>query len=70
MKYELVELVVHWLCNWVVVGSNLTKNEFNFLFAKISFGMEMKRQKTLATKGGSLVGWETTNYGLWMVTNT
>jgi len=48
----------------VVVGSNLTKNEFNFLFAKIFFGMEMKRQKTLAAKGGSLVGWETTNNGL------
>jgi len=26
--------------------------------------MEMKRQKTLAAKGGSLVGWETTNNGL------
>ena len=38
------------------MGSNLTKNEFNFLFAKISFGMEKKRQKTLAAKGGSLVG--------------
>jgi len=44
MKHELVELVGHWLC--------ITKNEFNFLFTKISFGMEMKRHKTLA--------WETT----------
>jgi len=51
------------------VGSNLTKNAFNFLFAKISFGMEMKRQKTLVAKGGSLVGWETTNNGLeWSLT--
>jgi len=48
----------------MVVGSNLVKNGFNFLFAKISFGMEMKRQKTLVAKGGSLVGWETTNNGL------
>ena len=46
------------------MGSNLTKNEFNFLFAKISLGMKMKRQKTQANKGGSLVGWETTNNGL------
>ena len=46
------------------MGLNLTKNEFNFLFAKISFGMEMKRQKILVAKGGSLVGWETTNNGL------
>jgi len=36
--------------------SNLAKNKSNFLFAKISFGMRMKRQKTLAAKGGSLVG--------------
>jgi len=26
------------------VGSNLVKNGINLLFAKISFGMEMKRQ--------------------------
>jgi len=31
--------------------------------------MEMKRQKTLVAKGGSLVGWETTNNGLeWSLT--
>jgi len=26
MKHELVELVVHWLCNWGVVGSSLVEN--------------------------------------------
>jgi len=43
MKHVLVELVVHWLCNWVVVCSNLAKNKFNFIFAKFSFGKTMKR---------------------------
>jgi len=38
MKHESVELVLHWLCNWMVVGSNLVKSEFNFLF-KISLFM-------------------------------
>jgi len=28
----------------MVVGSNFARNEFNFIVAKISFGMEMKRQ--------------------------
>jgi len=27
------------------VCSNLTKNEFNFIFAKISFGIGMNRQR-------------------------
>jgi len=29
------------------VGSNLAKNEFNFLFAKFSFGMNMKREEEI-----------------------
>jgi len=44
MKRVLVELVVHWLCDWVVMCLNLVGNKSNFLFAKIPFGMEMKRQ--------------------------
>ena len=31
--------------------SNLAKNEFNFLFAKISFGMEMRRQSNPSYQG-------------------
>jgi len=44
MKHVLVELAVHWLCNWVVVCLNLAKNELNILFAKFSFGMNKKGQ--------------------------
>jgi len=58
MKYELVKLVVHWLCNWVVMYSNLAKNKLNFIFAKISFGMNMKAQRNPNYKKGNLVGWE------------
>jgi len=32
MKHELVGLVVHWLCNWVVVGSSLLEPKLNFIF--------------------------------------
>ena len=42
-KHVLVDLVVHWLGNWVVMGSNLVKNEIDFLFAKISFWHECER---------------------------
>ena len=43
MKTWLVELIVHLLGDLVVVGSNLAKKEFNFLFAKVHFGMGMRR---------------------------
>jgi len=34
---------MNWLnCNCVVMHSNLVEHEFNFLFAKILFGMNMK----------------------------
>ena len=43
----------------MVEGSNLARTEINFLFAKFSFGVNVKRQrKTLDAKKGSLVGAE------------
>jgi len=57
------------ICDWMVVYSNLAKNELNFIFAKISFGMKVKRQRTLAGKRDGLVGWETTNNGSWIAIN-
>jgi len=42
----------------MVVGLNLAKNGLNFLFAKFSFGMNMKGQRNPNCKKGSLVGWE------------
>jgi len=32
----------------MVVGSNLAKNEFNYLFSNLSFGMNMKGQCNLS----------------------
>jgi len=43
----------------MVVGSNLVKNEINFLFAKISFGMEMKRQRNPSCQERQPNGWKT-----------
>jgi len=40
MKHELVELVVHWLCNWVVMCSNLAKNKNKLYFCQILFWNE------------------------------
>jgi len=40
MKHVLIELVVRLLWNWMVVGSNLAKQELSFLFAKTSFWHE------------------------------
>jgi len=37
MKHELVELVVHWLCNWGVVCTNLVGNETKLSFCLILF---------------------------------
>jgi len=59
LNWLCIDFVIEWLLVQTLLRTNLT-----FFFAKISFGMEMKRQKTLAAKGGSLVGWETTNNGL------
>jgi len=42
MKHELVELVVHLLWNLMVVCSNLGRTKLNFIFAKLSFGMNAK----------------------------
>jgi len=42
MKQGLVELVVHLNCYYVVMCSNLVEHEFNFLFAKILFSMNVK----------------------------
>jgi len=41
MKYELVE---HCFGIDIVVGSNLREPKLNFIFAKLSFGMNMKGQ--------------------------
>jgi len=38
----------------MVVGSNLVKNELNFLFAKFSFGKNMKGQRNPSYKKGNL----------------
>jgi len=40
MKHELVELVVHLLCNWMVMCSNLAKSEASFLFCQNLFWRE------------------------------
>ena len=38
----------------MVVGSNLCKNELNFLFAKFSFGKNMKGERNPSCKIGNL----------------
>jgi len=45
-------MVVHWLDIGMVRGSNLGSFTLNFIFARISFGMNMKSQIFLAAKGG------------------
>jgi len=42
MKHGLVELAVHFNYNYVIMCSNLVEHEFNFLFAKILFGLNVK----------------------------
>jgi len=41
------------------MGSNLAKNESNIIFAKFSFSMDGKGQKTLAVRGGNQKAWKT-----------
>jgi len=49
---------VHLLCDWVVVGSNLIKNEINFfIFANIIVAWMWKGKETLVTMGLQ-GGWE------------
>jgi len=43
MKHGLVELVVHWFFNWVVVCSNLVGNETKLSFCLILFWHEDER---------------------------
>jgi len=51
---------LNWLCIYLVIewlSSNLAKNELNFLFAKFSFGKNMKGERNPNCKMGSLGGW-------------
>jgi len=43
MNYELVELVVLLLWDWMVAYSNLGRHELSYLFLLTSVGMEMER---------------------------
>jgi len=38
-------MVVHWLDEWMTMRSNLDRHELNFIFAKFSFGMNVKGQR-------------------------
>jgi len=41
-------MVVHWFDINMVMGSNLGRYKLSFLFAKISFGMNVKGQSNLS----------------------
>jgi len=47
----------------MVVSSNLGRLKLSFLFAKISFGMNVKRQRNSSCQRGNQEGWETTHNG-------
>jgi len=51
MKHELVELVVHWLCNWVGMGLNLGKYKFTFFLLKLVLAWKWKGRETLVDNG-------------------
>jgi len=55
MKHELVEWWPIELNVGMVMGLNLGGTKFNFLFAKISFGMKVKGQGSPSSQGG----WQT-----------
>jgi len=44
MKYDLVELVVQLLCDWMVMGSNHGEPKLIFFLLILVFGMNVKGQ--------------------------
>jgi len=56
MKHDLVELVVHLLCDWVVMCSDLAKNKTKLLFCQIFFWHGYERVRNPSSQERQLKG--------------